>query len=243
MKKNEFLHQRIYIDLVSKIKNGTYSPGTKLPTEAELCEIYNVSRHTIRKSLEQLDQNGYIMKKSGSGTFIKYMKTDYTLSTLKSFSELSLLDNELAKSIILQVKKITPDKEIKKQLELRDSDMVYYVERIRLSGEQVMCFECTYIPANLCPNLEEKITPFTSLYDLYENVYNLEMDYGKINLEAINADKKTSEILGINLHDPLLVMRCTVYLTDKRPLYYVIAKYIGEKYNFTAILPRKIDFQ
>ncbi|PRX16185.1 GntR family transcriptional regulator [Orenia metallireducens] len=51
------------------INSGQLKPRDKLPTESELCEIYGVSRHTIRKALNILEQDGLVYKKQGLGTF------------------------------------------------------------------------------------------------------------------------------------------------------------------------------
>jgi GntR family transcriptional regulator len=55
-------------DLVSRIVKGDYSPGDRLPTEADLCELYDVSRGTVRGALDQLQSLGMITRWPGSGT-------------------------------------------------------------------------------------------------------------------------------------------------------------------------------
>ncbi|GAB6100393.1 arabinose utilization transcriptional regulator AraR [Halanaerocella petrolearia] len=64
-----------YVMIKNKIKNlvneGQIKPGDKLPTESELTEKYNVSRHTVRKALNILNQEGLLHKKQGVGTFLK----------------------------------------------------------------------------------------------------------------------------------------------------------------------------
>lgn len=52
------------------IREGTVSPQTKLPSENELEELVGLSRSTIRKSLEDLEQKGLVYRKQGQGTFV-----------------------------------------------------------------------------------------------------------------------------------------------------------------------------
>ena len=56
--KRKLLYETIYNDLLDGIRNGTYPPGSRLPSEKELSEKYDVSRITSKKSLEMLaDEN------------------------------------------------------------------------------------------------------------------------------------------------------------------------------------------
>ena len=56
-------------ELKSKILSGEIRPGAKLPSENELAQEYEISRHTVRKALAILVTDGYITTKHGKGTF------------------------------------------------------------------------------------------------------------------------------------------------------------------------------
>jgi len=57
--------------IIFQIQNGTLKPGEKTPSERDLSEKYNVSRATTRSTMMALAQEGYVIRYSGSGTFIK----------------------------------------------------------------------------------------------------------------------------------------------------------------------------
>ena len=65
------LYDRVRDALHARILNGTYPPGSRLPTEHELCESHGVSRITIRQALERLRQEGWVEKIHGQGTFVQ----------------------------------------------------------------------------------------------------------------------------------------------------------------------------
>lgn len=69
-------YQRVADDLLSKILSGTYGIGEAIPTENKLCELYSVSRHTVRQAIGLLVQKGYLRSEKGSGTFV----LDYSAS-------------------------------------------------------------------------------------------------------------------------------------------------------------------
>ena len=69
--KKQSVAEQIYEQLRAKIINGELSPGDQLPTEAELCQMYQVSRTSVRQALGKLSSLGLVEAKVGGGTFIK----------------------------------------------------------------------------------------------------------------------------------------------------------------------------
>lgn len=56
--------------LRDRIASGRYPVGTQLPTEADLCEEFAISRHTVREALRRLTEQGYVKRRQGSGTLV-----------------------------------------------------------------------------------------------------------------------------------------------------------------------------
>lgn len=63
-------YQVIIDDLKNKILTGEYSVGEQIPTESVMQEMYNVSRHTVRKSILELSNEGFLRSEKGSGTYV-----------------------------------------------------------------------------------------------------------------------------------------------------------------------------
>jgi DNA-binding GntR family transcriptional regulator len=68
--QNTPLADQVYEILFNGILNGEYPPGSKLPSENELAERFQVSRPTIRTAFTRLGELGYVYKKHGVGTFV-----------------------------------------------------------------------------------------------------------------------------------------------------------------------------
>lgn len=66
----ETKYQKVADDLLRKILDDSYAIGQVIPTEHQLCDIYQVSRHTVRQALRLLIQQGYLRAEKGSGTFV-----------------------------------------------------------------------------------------------------------------------------------------------------------------------------
>lgn len=233
-----FLHEKVYEDIKNKIIRKEYKFGSMIPKELDLMDIYEVSRHTIRKAMDRLTSEGYVYKIKGTGTFVKSLKADYKLSNMSSFTE--ILNNQTGhpNSIVIEAKTIKVDEKINSKVSVMSCTECYYVERIRRNGKTNLCFEKTYINPKLCPNIIEFVTPNTSLYKLYEEKFNLKLAEGQYNLEAINASAEISKILDIPEGSAILYMEALISTYDNTPLYFVEAYYIGSRYTFSTTLKR-----
>jgi GntR family transcriptional regulator, arabinose operon transcriptional repressor len=63
-------YQVIIEDIKSKILSGDYSIGEQIPTESVMQETYGVSRHTVRKAILELSNEGFLRSEKGSGTYV-----------------------------------------------------------------------------------------------------------------------------------------------------------------------------
>lgn len=63
-------YERIKQLLIREIESGQWASGEAMPSEAELVERFNVSRPTLVRSLRDLEQAGYLVRRQGKGTFV-----------------------------------------------------------------------------------------------------------------------------------------------------------------------------
>jgi GntR family transcriptional regulator len=57
-------------DLLKKIKNGTYPPGSQLPSGRALADTYDVSQSTISRAVARLREQGVLVGRPGRGVFV-----------------------------------------------------------------------------------------------------------------------------------------------------------------------------
>jgi GntR family transcriptional regulator of arabinose operon len=84
--KGKPLYMQIYTELKERIESGEWSYGAMLPSEHELCDVYGVSRGTVRQVLAKLEGEGLIRRERGKGTFIARHGVQPTQSELISQS-------------------------------------------------------------------------------------------------------------------------------------------------------------
>ena len=85
------LYMQLKEAIKAAIKDGTYPDNEKIPTEIELSEHYKVSRITVRRAVEELCQENYLVKRQGKGTFVKSRKIQRKMEHLLGFADTMLL--------------------------------------------------------------------------------------------------------------------------------------------------------
>jgi DNA-binding GntR family transcriptional regulator len=64
-------HRRqIVADLIQKINNGTYEPGTRLPSDRELADAYGCSLTPVKAAMDELSIRGYVVRQQGKATVV-----------------------------------------------------------------------------------------------------------------------------------------------------------------------------
>lgn len=140
------LYYRLYKEIKKNIVDGTYKKGDKIPSERELCDIYNLSRMTVRLAIDELVKQGFLIKVQGKGTFILSQSINQNLNKVYSFSHEMKKQGRISKTTIVKQELIEPDLNILYNLGLEDGSKVVFVERLRYEKDNVLMLERTYFP-------------------------------------------------------------------------------------------------
>ena len=221
--------------IMQQINKKELKDGDKLPTEEELCSYFNVSRITVRNALNELESEGYILKKHGKGSYINAGITVMQLNALKGFTEEMKARGMSVTSKLINFQLIDADNIIAKKLHVEEKSKIYNIVRLRYVDNEPMAIETVYIPYFMCPNLNKYDTN-KSLYGILESVYNIYPVKADQCIEAGIANKKDHEFLNIKLRAPILKIERTSYLNNNVPLEYVTSIYRGDKYKFYVTL-------
>lgn len=81
------LYYQLKENILKALKKEEFKVGERLPAERELAEYHNISRMTVKKAIDILVDNNYLIRKQGSGTFVNDYQKNYSISPLLSFSQ------------------------------------------------------------------------------------------------------------------------------------------------------------
>lgn len=223
-----------YMDLIGK---GILKEGQKMPTEEELCNLFNVSRITVRRGLDELARNGYIYRLQGKGSYVSTEKADMQLNHLIGFSqEMKMLGREPSTHVI-SIDIIKPSDAVAKPLRLTNEQMIYRLIRLRCADGLPMAVERVHLPFFLFPGLEhEKLD--VSLYDVLSSKYGCKIQKGTQFIQAGFTTGSDAELLQVQPRSIALFISRTTYNNEDIPVEYVESVYRGDKYKFNVTLYR-----
>lgn len=225
--------------LKRQIENGTWKPGQKIPSEAELCEAFDVSRTVVRQALNELVHEGMLYRRRGKGTFVAEPKIRESLiQHLTGFYEDMVALGLKPSTRVLEQKVIPAPPKIADALGLKEGEPVVMIDRLRFVDGEPIVLVVTYIPEKLCPELVNEDLSTQSLYAILEKKYGLELVSGHRTLEAVVATEEEAELLEMEEGDPIVLLRSISYLRDGRPVEYFKAKHRGDRSRFEVELVR-----
>lgn len=225
--------------LKEQIENGAWKPGQKIPSEAELCETFDVSRTVVRQALNELVHEGVLYRRRGKGTFVAEPKIRESLvQHLTGFYEDMVALGLNPSTKVLAQKVVSAPPKIADALGLEEGEPVVMIDRLRFVDGEPIVLVITYVPEKLCPELINEDLSTQSLYAILEQKYGLELVYGHRTLEAVAASEEEAKLLEIEEGDPIVLLRSISYLKDGRPVEYFKAKHRGDRSRFEVELVR-----
>lgn len=227
--------------LSTQIKNGTLQPGEKLPSERELCDQYNVSRITVRQALGALDNEGYILRSHGKGTFVAYDKVEQELFAITPFQNSILSKGLNPATKYLDGKVITNNYQLSKVLNVPISENLIELTLLGLGDNLPMALYTSYFTFDLGVKMQELAKkamedniPFTTI-DLYKYLPQISLGIVSQTFEASIADTYIANILKVKKGHPILIAESTIYSAEDLPLEHKTTIYRGDKYKFSIV--------
>lgn len=179
-----------------QIKAGILKPGEQMITENQLCEILNVSRNTVRQSLNRLVDDGLLVRYRGKGSFIADEKIKRPINYLYNFTENMLSLGSTPSSVVLSHEVMEADEKIKEKLQLPQGQVkVYNLVRLRCADGVPILYERTYIPYYLCPGIENINFETVSLYHILDERYKLNLYHATETIEAVLINQTEANLL------------------------------------------------
>ena len=140
------LWRQIATRLQHDIGAGTYPPGGRLPTEAELSARFRVNRHTVRRALEELSRGGLVRVEQGRGSFVAEDVLEYAVEARTRFSEWIRRHNMEPSGRLLQLKETAANSHIATGLGIRSGSRVVLLERLGFADDRPVSLSQHYFP-------------------------------------------------------------------------------------------------
>ena len=163
----------LYTQLIGIIKrsitSGEAGVGQLLPSEAELCAAYGVSRNTVRQAIGALEEDGFVVRKRGKGTFVADPATRRKSVQYSFTTEISQM-GKTPSSTLVNFDVMPASQRIREIMDLSADEKVYCFTRVRNVDGKPLIVETSYYPQYIYPNLTREMLQTHSFYSLLYHV-------------------------------------------------------------------------
>ena len=226
------LYYQLKEKLLRKIQREEWKKGQKIPAEAQLCVLYEVSRITVRKAIEELVRNGYLIRYQGKGTFVASSSIEQKLSKFYSFSESLLQKGKKEHVKMLSFSVENADKAAAGQLSMEDGEKMFMVVRLRSVDETIYAVETSYIPLRLCPSLTKKDIMEKGLYNsMRKSGLNPQRIIEKFRADALRSGE--AKQMGLKTGQPIIHLERTTF-DGSVAIEYCISIVRGDFFTYTV---------
>ncbi len=223
------LYEQLKNAIRAEIQSGVYGPGSRMPSEAELEQIYQVSRITVRRAIEELCQEKILVRKQGKGTFVLngsvYKHIDRTVG---SFHEAMAGEGKEATVDILEKSIVRVKASVAHDLALAPGDEAVCLKRLMYADGVPVMIDTNYIPLSRFPGIYEKLEGNIALFSLMEREYGVKLErYYKV-LRAQKATREMGRLLNCRAGDPMFDLFKITYNGEGVPQTISISILRGE---------------
>jgi len=200
-----------------------------LPSENELCALYDVTRATVRHALELLEREGLIYRKKGKGTFLR-RRVQLDLARLCSTTRDMQARGWVPGTRLLRMRTLMPSPHIQHQLRSEATTPVWEINRLRLADDEPISLQWSYLPCQRVPDLDRHDLT-GSLYETLSSAYAIELRTAEQVIRTRMATGEEAPLLGVPEGAPVFVIDRTSYDQAGNPVEYLHALWRGDRYD------------
>ena len=229
------LYEQLKIALKEMIDTELMRSGERLPSEAELCERYAVSRITVRRAVDEMVEAGLLERHRGKGTFVAQKGRKHILTPVNDVIG-GFTDGYKGKKTDTHIvsKKEYPVNSFECEiLGLKEPDRVFVLTRLMKVNDQPWMIDRATYPANRFPDFFKLVNEGVSTYKVLREEYDVVMHRTHKEFSLTYADQEQARLLGCASGAPLFKMFKVVYDDAGKPVHMSNTYFMADSVAFT----------
>jgi GntR family histidine utilization transcriptional repressor len=191
--------------ICQKIESGQWQQHEKVPSENELAEQFSVSRMTARRALQELTEQGLLIRSQGSGTFVATFKSQSSLLEIRNIADEIQERGHKHHALQVTLTRVELSHEVAILLGFAQGDNAYYSEVLHFENGDPIQLEQRYVNSKLVPNyLQQDFTKVTPHEYLSSEAPLTEATH---EIEAVLAASNVCKLLAIDTNTPCLQVK------------------------------------
>lgn len=235
------LYHQIAGIIRSRIEEGTWEDGERIPSEAQLARLFDVSPVTLRQALETLKSEGLLEGRQGSGTYVTYPEphTEHVAISIP----LESVATPMAEYPVRLVSKdsVRPPVPVRRLLGVGADKACVRIRRMRIGPTGPVNFSSSYLPSPLGNALEAADLQRPLLMEALEEHAGQRFTGAFQEFDVSLAGPEESAILEVPLGSALLMVTRAYEYADASIAYVVVNRHPSGRFRYEARLTRKPD--
>lgn len=238
--RNPSLIERIKKDLLDRIIDGRFAPGERLPSEPELAESLGVSRNSLREAIGLLENEGYLLRRKGVGTFITHSDPIIKggIERLKGIADFIREKGYTPGSILERFGSRACDESIAARLMLEPGESVTIIETIKTASGKPVASCIDIIPDRLLKQPVAAADFRESIFDNLHVNHGIDISFAECDLIATVSDAVLSNKLKLETGSPILLLEQIHYDDQGRKVLFSKSFFPSSKFTFKLIRRR-----
>ena len=221
--------------ITTEIADGSYGPGAKLPTEAQLAQRFAVNRHTVRRALASLAEAGMVTARRGAGVYVTTVPTEYPLGRRVRFHQNVLASGRTPSRRILRMETRSASPPEADALALSPGSLVHLVEGVSLADDLPVGLFRSVLPAARFATFPEAMQRLGSVTAALAEQGVADYTRASTRLTAKLADAVQAGQLRVPQGSPLLRSVTINVDVAGRPIEYGVTHFVGDRVTLTVI--------
>jgi GntR family transcriptional regulator len=224
---SQFVPRYFEIEQSLRGRAARLEPDSPLPSEAQLCEEFGVSRMTARAAVQRLVQDGLVYRVPGRGTFVAASRANRSAGHILSFTDEMRRRGRVPSSRVIERLERPATDEEAQRLGARN---VVVLRRVRLADGKPLALERAVFPADRVGEVLGGDLEHASLFEKLVSA-GVVPTSGSAGLAAEAATAEDARLLRVRKGAPLLVERRLIHDQHGKPLEWTESRYVGSRYG------------
>lgn len=225
----ELKYRQILNDLRTSIQKGEYPVGAELPSENELCRNYSITRTTARRTLEELQTEGFIKRQHGRKSVVRERRNSLGLLNVKGFSE--AVGQNVKTTVLKKPAKIEWNQSFAFQVtEQEQKNPCIYFERLRSVGDHKIMIERNWFSEAFVPGFLKRSFVDNSFFKTLSYYYQIEVIGSEQEICAVSADQSVSSLLQVKEGSPVLLI--SIRFSTNQPGFFIYSELVCNTEHF-----------
>lgn len=223
----------VYIQIANQLRHNIeaaiYAVGDRLPTEAELSQQFAVNRHTLRRAVEVLRQEGLVRVDRGRGTFVTAAPITLSIGQRVRYNDMLKAQGITPTKQTLRITELAADRTLANHLEIELGTSVVLFERLSLADGVPLSLASSYFPAQRLPEILTRCEQYQSISKLLHQEYGFDHIRRRTQISARVVQPRDARLLQVPLQSPILLTESINVNQEGAVIEYGVSRFRSDR--------------